>query len=446
MINTVIFLYFLILSATLYLSVKQFSYITIVPLTIIYMLLEVPFLLTAYHNPETLYQSALAWVRDFDFVFMQHIFVRLIFLICLIATSYLYRAKNINNKVERPRIKKAHLAIVLFLLLFSYLSFLNQVGGLALLLMNMSNKSELIKGSAFFRLTFVYSTFLFSCLYICYISQRKNYSRIIFISWIVLLFLMLASYGERKNAVVLLVVIALSWHIMINPIKLLSGKVIASSLFVVFFAALAPPLREAGAFERYSLEPAQLVIDMTPHLGELFRRFSDIDISIFIFSYFENFDDFWYLSTLKNFFIGFFPSSFYPDKPPLDEGVIIYNLANGQAPPLGASFGKYIPVGWPLSRYTTGWVNFGYIGVILYSALTSLLLILLNNLTFKKTSIYMIPLYVTAVVSGVSISNASIFNFFIACFVISMSFFLITAYNIATRKLSFVNRVSLGAK
>lgn len=399
------------------------------------MLLEIPFLLTAYHNPETLYQSALAWVDDFDYVFMQHIFLRLLFIICFIVTSIFYRPKNLNSRVIKPKVKKSHLVIVLCLLFFSYFSFLNQVGGLALLLMNMSNKSELIKGSAFFRLTFVYSTFLFGCLYICYISQKKSYSKTILFLWMMLLFLMLASYGERKSAVVLIVVMALSWHIMIKPIKVISGKVIASVSFVVFFAALAPPLREAGAFDKYALNPSELLVDMTPHLGELFRRFSDIDISIFIFSHFKNVDDFWYLSTLNNFFIGFFPSSFYPGKPPLDEGVIIYNLANGYAPPLDSSFEKYIPVGWPLSRYTTGWVHFGYLGVVFYSILTSLFLIKLNNLTFKKSSVYFLPLYVTAVVSGISISNASIFNFLIACFVILMSYILIKVYNAITRTL-----------
>lgn len=413
----------------LFFSLRQYNYITIIPLSIIYMLLEVPFLLTAYHNPETLYPSALAWVDDFNYVFMQHILLRLIFVICFIATCMFYRPKNLDSKVIKLEVKKSHLTIVLCLLFFSYFSFLNQVGGLVLLLMNMSNKSELIKGSAFFRLTFVYSTFLFSCLYVCYISQKKSYSKTIFFLWMILLFLMLASYGERKSAVVLIVVIALSWHIMISPVRIISGKVIASVSFVVFFAALAPPLRESGAFDKYMLNPSQLLVDMTPHLGELFRRFSDIDISIFIFSYFKNANDFWYLGTLNNFFIGFFPSSFYPGKPPLDEGVIIYNLANGNVLPLDTSFESYIPVGWPLSRYTTGWVHFGYLGVVFYSVLTSLFLIKLNNLTFKKSSVYFLPLYVTAVVSGLSVSNASIFNFLIACFVILMSFILIQVYN-----------------
>ena len=393
------------------------------------MLVEIPFLLTAYHTPETLYPTALAWVNDFDYVFMQHIFLRLLFLICFIGTSLLYRPKSLNNKVIKFDVKISHLVIVLLLLLFSYVSFLNQVGGLTLLLMNMSNKSELIKGSAFFRLTFVYSTFLFSSLYVCYISQNRKHSKILFFIWMFLLFLMLASYGERKSAVILLIVIALCWHLFIKPINLISAKILASLLFVIFFAALAPPLREAGAFDKYMLAPSELLIDMSPHLGELFRRFSDIDISIFIFSYFEGANDFWYLSTLNNFFVGFLPSSLYVGKPPLDEGVLIYNLANGNAPPIDASFEKYIPVGWPLSRYTAGWVHFGYFGVVVYSVLTSWFLIMLNNFTFKKSSVYLIPLYVTAVVSGVSISNASVFNFLIACFVIFMSFILIKAYD-----------------
>jgi len=438
MVELFIATYLSVLVAAFFYFRKKFDLVSIPPLTIVYMLAELPFLLVAYYNPKVLYSVSYSWVSDFDGVVLQHLILRFIFLACFFFVLLITRPFPRPSKVSfQMKVKKHHLFIVFGLVLFFYLSFLSQVGGIEVLLYNMSNKTETIKGSAFFRLLFVYNSFLFCSLMMCYLANKNTLSVKCFcIITLCIVFFMLASYGERKNAVVLLILAFVCWHIWINEIKLSSKKVMFFSAFLILFSALAPPLRQDGAFLKYSSEPFMLLNDMLPYLGELFRRFSDLDISIFIFSYFNNESKFLFLDTLSNFFTGFIPSSFLTQKPPMDEGVLIYNLAHYINPGLESDLSSYIPVGWPLSRYTSGWVHFGYFGVVLFSLLTSYVLILINNITFKYSTLYLLPIYVTTVVSGFGISNAYVFNLLVAFCVIFVTYVIVSFTDIVLQRLS----------
>ncbi|WP_351019047.1 hypothetical protein [Shewanella sp. AC91-MNA-CIBAN-0169] len=434
MFNIALLIYVLIIAVLLFWVKNRYPLLSIFPLTLCYMLCEVPFLFISYYNPEILYQSALAWVDDLENTYVLHIFVRVIFLMCFTIVCLVYKPKATHN-IPLIKVRFSYLILLLLIVFVSYVAFLSQVGGLTLLLGSMAGKTELIRGSGITRLFFVYSSLVLASVSVCYYanSNRSIGKKAFLFFLLILMFLMLASYGERKNSVVFLIIFALSWNLWVKQISLISFKFILGISILIFFSALAPPLREAGAAIKYALEPTQLFYDAIPHLGELFRRFSDIDLSIFIFNYFDDGERYFYLSTLPNLFYGIIPSFLYPNKPPVDEAVFIYNLAKGINPGVDAPFYQFIPVGWPVSRYTSGWVQFGIGGVFIYSILTSIFLVFLNNITMKNNSPFVYPLYVLAAVTGFGISNAYIFNFMIAVVVIFILYFLYRGMNAISR-------------
>ena len=434
MVDVVLLIYILIISVLFFWVKSHNPLISIYPLTLVYMLAEIPFLFISYHNTNILYQSSLAWVIDLENTYILHICVRLIFLLCFIIVCFVYKPKA-NHRKQFIKIKFPYLLFLLFIAFSSYLAFLIQVGGLELLLSSLSDKTELVRGSAITRLFFVYSSLVLASVSVCYFANsNRNLAKKVFLFFLlVLMFLMLASYGERKNSVLFLIIFVFSWHLWVKQISLSSFKFLFGIVFLILFSALAPPLRESGAALKYALEPTQLFYDAIPHLGELFRRFSDIDLSMFIFNYFDSSDRYYYLSTLPNFFYGIIPSFMYPDKPPLDEAGLIYNLAKGINPGVDAPFNQYIPVGWPLSRYTTGWVQFGIMGVVIYSILTSIILVFLNNIAMKKNSPFVYPLYLIAAVTGFGLSNAFIFNYLIGVVVITILYLFYRGMNALSR-------------
>jgi hypothetical protein len=394
------------------------------------MLLEVPFLFISYYNTNILYQSALSWVNDLESTYIIHLSLRAIFLVCFTFICSIYKPLSAPIK-PLIKIRFSYLMSLFAIVVISYSAFLNQVGGLQLILQNMSEKTDIIRGSGITRLFFVYSSLLLASISACYYAQsNQSLIKKIFLFFILaLVFLMLASYGERKNAVVFILIFLFCWHIWVKELTIFSYKFILGALMLIGFSALAPPLRESGAAIKYALEPTMLLYDAIPHLGELFRRFSDIDISIFILNYFNEPTQYFYFSTLPNFFYGVIPSFLYPGKPPLDEAVFIYNLANGVDPGVDAPFSDFIPVGWPVSRYTSGLVHLGIFGVFIFSIITSYLLIMLNNFSFKNNSPFIYPLYLTVVITGAGISNAYIFNFIISTVVIFLLFIAFRALN-----------------
>ncbi|NDO75591.1 hypothetical protein [Shewanella sp. SE1] len=434
MFNIALLIYVLILVILLLWVKRRYPLLSIYPLTLCYMLCEVPFLFISYYNPEILYQSALAWVNDLEDTYILHLYVRMIFICCFSIVCLVYKPIA-KPHMKNIKINSSYVMLLLLIVFASYFAFLFQVGGLAVILGSMAGKTELIRGSGITRLFFVYSSLVLASVSVCYYanSNRSVGKTAVLISLLILMFLMLASYGERKNSVVFLIIFALSWNLWVKPISIVSFKFIVGVSVLIVFSALAPPLREAGAAIKYALEPTQLFYDAIPHLGELFRRFSDIDLSIFIFNYFDSSDRYFYLSTLPNLFYGVIPSFLYPNKPPVDEAVFIYNLANGINPGVDAPFHKFLPVGWPVSRYTSGWVQFGIWGVVVYSIFTSIFLIFLNNITLRSNSPFVYPLYVVVAVTGFGISNAYIFNFLISVIVVFILYISYRGLNALSR-------------
>jgi hypothetical protein len=394
------------------------------------MLLEIPFLFISFHNPDILYQSALSWVNDLEGTYILHLSLRAIFLVCFTFVCAFYKPISAPIK-PLIKIRFSYLISLFAIVVISYLAFLNQVGGLQLILLNMNEKTEIVRGSGITRLFFVYSSLLLASISVCYYakSNQSLIKKTFLFFMIVLVFLMLASYGERKNAVVFILIYLFCWHLWVKELSLFSYKFILGALILIGFSALAPPLRESGAAVKYALEPTMLFYDAVPHLGELFRRFSDIDISLFILNYFNEPTQYLYFSTLPNFFTGIIPSFLYENKPPLDEAVIIYNLANGVDPGVDAPFSDFIPVGWPISRYTAGLVHLGIFGVFIFSIITSYLLIILNNFSFKNNSPFIYTLYLIVVVTGAGMSNAYIFNFIISAVVMFLLYLSFRALN-----------------
>jgi hypothetical protein len=297
--------------------------------------------------------------------------------------------------------------------LVSFFVFLEQVGGIFYLITNMDNKTNIVKGTALFRNLFFISSVLSVGFYICYVSKSHNSisKKLILIFLIASFFLMLASFGERKNPLLLVLFSIIMWNYSVNKINIFTVRNVLFFLFLIVFSSLAPVLRHEGAFESYLGDPQKLFNDALPYIGELFKRFSDIDISLFIYSYFDTSSKFWYGSTFSGFFTGFIPSSVYEGKPPLDEGVYIYNLAQGLKVTIGSPFKDMIPVGWPLGRVTAGYVHFGLVGIVIYAVLTGMFLkYCYKVMIFSNYSPLWVAFYSYLMLISFGFSNAYVFN------------------------------------
>jgi hypothetical protein len=381
---------------------------------------EIPYLYFLNNNQEELHPYVAAHMDDFDFYFIKHVLLKMVFVsMCLLGMSGSNLKSPYLSSVFRPlsfskrRLKFFSYIMVVLTILFFYL-FLRTVGGLEFLILNISNKTTVVQGTAGLRNTFLLTSMLSVGFFIEYISLRRKvrFLDLTLLLLIVMLgFIILASSGERKNPIMLLIFSALMWNFRVSRIKLVTFKNVMIGFFLIFFASRAPVLRAKGAVEMYLASPEKLLLATVPYFGEVFKRFSEIDISLFIFSYFDSLDKLWFGASITDFFTGFIPSSFFPNKPPLDEGVYIYALAHYMDVYPPTPFVQMLPVGWPLSRMTGPYVNFGELGVVFFGFLTGMFLKFVSNvMVTAKYSSQTVFLYCMLVVTNFGFTNAFVFN------------------------------------
>jgi hypothetical protein len=432
LLDAVILLYLMNLFFLLYISKKAYLFpFSLYSLFIIFAIAEIPYLFYFVHNPEMLSIYVKPLINDFDALVIKHIFNTALFINIAFVTMCLYTPKiklfrrifNYSDNSEN-QLKIAFYFLISLTVLF-YMLFLNKVGGLTLLIANISNKSTFVQGTALYRTGFFVAAFLAIGVFIEGKSRRdsKNWSTFKLLLIVLFCFALLASFGERQKPILLLIYTALLWNYKINNIKIFNVKLLISFVALIVFSSLAPVLRQPDAIELYLQDPLLAFQDAIPYLGEIFKRFSDIDLSIFVYSQFKSFDDYWVLATLKDFFTGFIPMSIFADKPPLDSGVYIYNMAIGNSVDIGSPFKNMFPVGWPLSRVTSGYVNFGYAGILIFAPLTGIILKYFYQLMLESNfSAVPVLLFTTLIFSNFGLSNAYVFNLliiFICCLTLS---------------------------
>jgi hypothetical protein len=403
-------------------------------------LAEVPYLFYLYNNPDEIHPYVIIHIKDLDGVFLEHLFYKFIFILISFIAIIKFNPRGlilINSfRINRISPVRINLIIIFFLLamLLSYFLFLNAVGGFEYLFMNMHNKTKVVAGTSLYRNMFLTTGMLTLGFYIHHISISKRKSRIkILFLLILILFVVsiLASYGERKNPIVVIAMVLILWNFKIKQINIFSYKNLFLFLIIVFFASLGPILRHKGAMDFYIGNPTDLFIDSAKNMIELFRRFSEVDQSLFIYSHFDDYKKLWWGSSFSDLITGFIPSAWYYDKPPLDEGVYIYALAHFQDVSPPTPFHTMTPVGWPLSRVTAGYVNFGIFGVIVYAFLTGYILKYFYNVfRFSDYSPQATIMYVTLMVTNFGINNSYILNnFMVLLILLSLSFIVNMLFN-----------------
>lgn len=389
-------------------------------LTFIIAAAELPYLFALNHDRDALHPFVLTHITDFELTFIKFLALKSLFLVTFSITAF-HLQKNGSRSQSRGSHRSItasldlHLSLLmLFLTLLTFVLLVSNVGGLSYLLLNWSNKTAVLQGTAIYRI----ANFVFGLLsvgfFINYIANKKR-TGVFLLFWLFLIitavFLILLSVGERKNPTLLILYSIIAWHYQVAPIRIVAARNFILLIFFMVFAALFPELRNEGATKAFFYNPAEILVASTKNWSQLFARLSDAETSLFIYSHFDEVRKFWFGATWPDLLTGIIPSSMLSDKPPIDEGVYIYNLAHYQniSPPV--PFRELIPVGWPLSRVTGPYVHFGVLGVLIGGLITGWLMGLMSKITFKSRSPTMLLVYIWSMFTGFGLTNAFIFYF-----------------------------------
>ena len=245
-----------------------------------------------------------------------------------------------------------------------------KTGGLFLILSNLQNRTALLSGNNYYSV--ISSVLLINgtaFVEYYYLSTKSKNSLCIIIICIILCSFSLLIFGARKPLLMFCIKLTMIYHFVENKIKFndfFKTKSVIICFLSIMFMVMVPMLRYKETSTLF-LTPITWVKEGYKRADTIFHEFSYTRGDIFVFEYFNK-KNYWYGKVYKNILVQWIPMKIYPNKPPMDDGVYLYNLMKGyeitpNTPFVDVKFKTSIPFTLSGSLYA----NFGLIGVIIGS-------------------------------------------------------------------------------
>ena len=311
--------------------------------------------------------------------------------------------KNISNEIERSTDGRRYRFwgyCFYFLGVVGFFMVMSKVGGIIFFFSNLGQRTYLVRDLDFE--TYLLSLLNYAPLVLIYSKKwTKERIKLLDIALVVLAGLMVG-LGGRKALIMLVIECAAVYHYVVKPIKIrqiLNFKIITICCFIFLFFTTYSKLRTPGAFEEFVNDPIEFYIGKNEGgLTKSLAGESYVPFYVSIVDYFDS-NDKWDGASFLGLMSAFIPSSFYPDKPPVDDGMYWYSIAHGNNvnPPMptrdldGSS--------WPLETFGSMYANFGFIGVIVgmfflgYIVSYTFKKMVYSNYQFKYVIFYIIMLF-----------------------------------------------------
>lgn len=361
-----------------------------------------------------------------DQVYLKYAILQTISYYC-VNTGFYIRIIKFNSKKEKINhndINETKILGILFVIigLISFIVLMRYVGGMKYFFTHLYLRTILVKGATF---SLWFLNFLnIGTLLLIYYTYIK-YKKIKIINIILILISgIFCGLGGRTIMVFLVIQSVIMWNYLVKKIKLknffkirffLTG--IVGVLFLNFFVFLRSPEKT----KQFLKMPMIFFQQNSIGLLDTLMKESYVKYFMFIIQYFEN-KNFWYGSTFKGLLTAIIPSAVYRNKPPVDEGMYLYSIAQGREDifptmPVGELNGS----SYPLETFGSLYVNFGIIGLFLGMILFGYILgkvyrkMIEKNMSFKWLILYSLFLF------RFQISVFGIFNMFINYILLSFT-------------------------
>jgi oligosaccharide repeat unit polymerase len=269
-----------------------------------------------------------------------------------------YSHKPVGTRFYR---RFSHFFFVVVLLLSALK--MQQVGGLVGFWADIGMRAQNLSGTGSLDVFILPSSYLaiFFVLYARSIDGRPSRYWIGFV--IVAMFVALSLFGGRKNSMMLVIFSLLAASVFNLRFKLISLKaLIAYALLGIFFVAIL--MFRLGNQSGSASGPFDLL--------DAIQNTSYVDTYLFIIDHFSD-RPFWYGAGFGDLPIRLLGSGDPSLLPPIDDGVYIRSLVEGWSVKPPMPFNELYPSSWPPETFGSGYINFGFMGVVFFFFLKGLI-------------------------------------------------------------------------
>lgn len=245
-------------------------------------------------------------------------------------------------------------------------------------------------------------------------AKRKKRLIIILIAMIFLSMVSFLVYSARSPALEILLVAIFGYHYLIRKIKvsfLFKPKVLFVAFLVLAIIVVLPLLRVMSSGNS-SVDYKNLRLDLNifNSIGVMLEELSTVKTDTFVYNYFNS-SNYWHGANFLNLFTIAIPSSVYPNKPCIDDGIYLCNLMSGYVvSPNAGRVGLAETYSWPFTTPGCMFANFGIIGIIVGGIILGVIFRKAYKLLKRKCDPFVIFIYFLVIYqlefSTLSISQA----------------------------------------
>jgi oligosaccharide repeat unit polymerase len=204
----------------------------------------------------------------------------------------------------------------------------------------------------------------------------------------------LSTLGGRKGTMVLLLMIIPTWHYGVRRIRRITWQAVLFAALITPYFVAVPILRSSGAVEHYQNSPDELWPDIIANLRTVVSDLSYVDTYLFITNYFT-LENIWMGQSYLDLLLAPIPSTIYPDKPPIDDGMYVNALARGLDVTPGTAYRELQSSSWSSwppetmgAMYMNYWLPGVVVGMYLLGALYQTAYRYLRLCNYSLFSIY----------------------------------------------------------
>ena len=328
-----------------------------------------------------------------------------------------------NRKMARAFLLWGYFFVIIGIIGFSII--MKEVGGVVYFFSNLHLRRSLVGD-----LDFANILLSFLSKGVLLILFSKRYSRKNINLWNVILIVsagIMSGLGGRKELIMLAIESVFIYNFVVKEVhlkKLLRPSIVISIVCIFIFFTTYSKLRREGAMDDLINDPIAFYQDnASDSFLSAIAEESYVPFYISIIMYFDNNSDYWNGDSFKGLLTAIIPSSLFPQKPPVDDGMYLYSIAHGRPNVKPVMPAKALDgTSWPLETFGSMYANFGVFGVFIGMLLIGMIIgWSYRKMVLEKFSFLWLLMYIHILFSF-EISTLRIFQtfiFFISIFVIS---------------------------
>ena len=205
-------------------------------------------------------------------------------------------------------------------------------------------------------------------LLIVYSMRGQNKKISIWLFVLVIIAGFMCGLGGRKTMIIMLIEMVVVYHFTVRKLTIkdvLRPRNILILLLVFVYFSVMVRLRTEGAFETFISNPFTFVNANSRRLSSILTGESYVTYYMTVIEHFKT-NALWLGRSFLGLVTAFIPSSLYPAKPPVDDGMYLYSICMGRTdiiPPMATR--SLNLSSYPLETFGSMYANFGMVGLII---------------------------------------------------------------------------------